>query len=42
MFKRTILKEHPEHIRVKFNQIEQVHISSIVYSDLKLVLVSPL
>ncbi len=29
-----ILKEHPEHIRIKFNEIEQVHISSIVYSEL--------
>ncbi|MCP4420563.1 MAG: type II toxin-antitoxin system VapC family toxin [Chloroflexi bacterium] len=29
-----ILKERPEHIRQKFNKIDSVHISSIVYSKL--------
>ena len=29
-----ILKDHPDHIRKKFNEIESVHISSIVYSKL--------
>lgn len=29
-----ILKEHPEHIRQKFSEIDAVHISAIVYSEL--------
>ncbi len=29
-----ILKDHPDHIRKKFNEIESVYISSIVYSEL--------
>lgn len=29
-----ILKDHPDYIRQKFNEIESVHISTIVYSEL--------